>query len=177
MKLSISLAVVILAIAGTPTGAQESSRDDFTAFCQVFKGRWVGQAVLPEDMVGLGKKGDKVASYAVNKMALDGNALICEGYTGNGSVMLVFTFDPGDRQIKGLWMTSAGHVTRSVAYKNADGDWIEEGVRSTPDGTKTQFRRSVVISENGKTHTWTGGAPIGGDEGVEHRDVWRRVSE
>jgi hypothetical protein len=59
-----------------------------------------------------------------------------------------------------------------------DGDkWIHKGTRSLPDGIKSEFAQTVIASDGGKTHTWTGASSIAGRKADELHDVWHRVNE
>ncbi|MCU0962795.1 MAG: hypothetical protein MUF48_22080 [Pirellulaceae bacterium] len=53
---------------------------------------------------------------------------------------------------------------------------MTQSVGSDPDGTKSEASSTLMISDDGKTHTYTGDGTLGGTKFNFH-DVWRRVSK
>jgi hypothetical protein len=175
MKIVGFTTALLVAVLSVQVFAQESTSQDFQEFCQAWEGRWVCDMALVTDSPGIGKKDEKFTAYADCKVAHDGNAMICKGYGGKGSNTWIVVYDAGNKQIRGLWVTSGGDVSHSILYKKGD-KWIEKCRGSQADGTKTQVTFTVTISDSGKTHTWTGTSTIGGKEMDEKTNVWHRVN-
>ena len=154
---------------------QQSTRADFNEYCQAFKGRWVGDVTLVADWPAFGKRGDKITAYIEITPIEDGNAMLSRVYGGTGSGTGIVVFDAGAKQIKGTRVSSAGGVGHTLLYKK-DGKWHEKGVGSLPDGTENEWVSTITVTENGRTHTWTGTGTVGGKKTDDLHDVWRRVS-
>lgn len=167
---------LLVAVLSVSVFAQESTHQDFHDFCQAWEGLWVGDITLVADLPGIGKQGEKFTAYADCTIAHDGNAMVCEYYGGEGSATWIVVYDAGDKQIKGLWVTSGGAVSHSILYKKGE-EWIEKGRGSHADGTKTQISLAITITDSGDTHTWTGTSTVGGKEAGEELNVWRRANK
>jgi hypothetical protein len=159
-----------------PECAEQCSREDFKEYCQMRQGRWVGDVTWVTNWPGFGKKGDKVTAYFEAKMVEDGNLMTTRFFGGAGSGTGITLYDAGAKQIKTMWATSSGSMSQVVAFKK-NGQWFEKGSGSLADGTKTEFTSMLTISEEGKTHTWTGGGTVGDEKTDDQRDVWRRAGK
>ena len=176
MRLAAFSTALLLAISAWPSFAQEASRNDFKEYCEAMQGRWVGDVTWVADWPGLGRKGEKVTAYSENTVSQDGNVMVTKFYGGNGSATGLVAFDPLAKQIKSMFVVSGGFVGYTTVQK-VDGKWVEKGIGSTPDGTKNEWTSTVTITDNGKTHTWTGTGTLGGEKVADQHDVWRRVSK
>ena len=174
MKLVSS--VLLIALSALPAFGQQSTRDDFKEYCQTMVGRWVGDVTWIMDWPGFGKRGDKVTAYSENKIMEDGNALLGRFFGGPGSGTGITVYDAGAKQIRGSGADSGGTTFTSVVSKQ-NGRWVSVETGSHADGTKYEGKYTVVISDNGNTHTWTGSTKIIGKKADELHDVWRRVSK
>ena len=176
MKAASALAVLTVVFFTLPVLGQESTREDFDAYCQMMEGRWIGDVIWVADWPGFGKKGDKVTAYLDFKVTDGGNALVGKYYGGQGSGTSLTFFDSGSRQIKETAVSSGGTVWNTVIFKK-DGKWMSESTGSNPDGSKIVGNAVVNISDDGNTHRMSGSTTIGGEKADELRDVWRRVGK
>ena len=176
MRTASILAVVTATFLALPAFGQEATRDDFNEFAKAMKGRWVGDVTWVANWAGLGNRGDKVTAYAEYVLAEDGNALLTKFYGGSGSATGIIAYDAAKKRIKWRYVTSGGYTAESTVYKK-NGNWIEDGVGSTADGKKNLFLLTVLISDGGKTHSWTGSGTLDGKKVDDLNDVWRRVSK
>lgn len=151
----------------TPT-PNRSTRKEFTELFKAMKGHWNGEIELVTDIPGIGKKGDKKSVRVENTATADAKALVgkAQDAAGGEAVILMF-FDRGSRQIKRTTVFSGGTVVSAVVFKE-NGKWIQVSTATDPDGKKTRGVATLVISDDGDTHTWT-------RDGVSN--VWRRVSK
>lgn len=175
MKLTLLPVALLLAIVA-PAFSQESSREDFKEYCKLMQGRWVGDVTWVADWEGFGKRGEKVTAYSEHSIAEGGNVMIGRFFGGNGSGTGLTFYDAGSKQIKAVWVSSAGGTGQSVLFKQ-DGKWVEKGSGSEPNGAKNEFTSTLTISDNGKTNTWTGTGTLDGKKVDDQRDVWRRVGQ
>ena len=97
-------------------------------------------------------------------------------YGGAGSGTGLYYYDAGAKQIKFLWVNSSGECSRGILYKE-DGHWLEKGTGSLADGTKTTQVSPLTITDDGKTHTYTGTGTVGDKKTDDRHDIWRRVSK
>ncbi len=173
----ISLSIILTIVMSTSALlGQTSTRSEFEEYCKAWEGRWIGEVTWITDWPGLGKKGDKVTCYWEGKIVADGNAISGVFYGGNGMETSITYFDPGTKQIKGAGVSSGGTVNNWVIFKK-DGKWQWLSTGSLPDGSKSEEKNTITISNGGNTHTWTGTGTIGGEQMDPLRDVWRRVSK
>jgi hypothetical protein len=176
MKLPSVCAALVIATLTANAVAQESTPEDFKAYCKAMEGRWVGEVTWVADWPGLGKRGDTVTAYSENVIAEDGNALVQRFYGGNGSATGITAFDAGAKRIKAMWVVSGGHVGYGIIYKKG-GKWHQKATGSNPDGTKTKGSSTLTVSDDGNTHSWKGKGSVGDKPTDDRHDVWRRVSK
>ena len=176
MKLVSLSTAVLLAVAVSNASAQESSRDDFRAFCQAVEGRFVGKVTWVADWPGLGKKGDKVTAYFEGKMAEDGHALTGRWYAGDGSATGLYYYHAAEKRIKVVWVNSGGGVGQCIISRKGN-QWSIEGSGCLADGTKTTSTSTLTITDDGNTHTYTGTGTVGGEKTDDQLDVYRRVNK
>lgn len=176
MRKVIPLSIVLLFLLASLSFGQTATRAEFQEYCNVIEGRWIGEVTWITDWPGYGKKGDKVTAYAENQIVADGNAISGPFYAGNGKGTRLIVFDTGAKQIKCIAVSSGGTVHNQVFYKQA-GKWQILSTGSLPDGSTIEGKYTITISDNGKTHTYTGSTTIGGEKVDERHDVWRRVSK
>ena len=174
MKLAVSTTVLMITFLATSSFAQQSTREDFREFCKAEEGRWIGDITLVTDVPGIGKNGDKVIANYEAQYAADKNLMIGMFYGGGGAGTWVLVFDPGAKQIKGLWVSSGGTVEHSIIYKK-DGKWRRRVKGANADGTKFERTGTQTVTNNGDTQTWTGIRTVGGKQRDDDREVWRRV--
>ena len=141
MRAAAPATALLVALLAVPALAQKSTRQDFRDFCHAWEGRWVGSVTWVADIPGFGKRGEKVTAYADCRVAHDGNAMITKLYGGDGSATWIVVYDAGDKQIKGLWVTSGGVVSHSILYKKGE-KWIEDG-RGSQIGCVAAFCRLI----------------------------------
>lgn len=176
MKVVVLSSALLVAFLASPVLAQESSRKDFQEFCKAMEGRWVGDVTWVADWPAYGKRGEKVTAYFEGKIVEDGHALIGRFFGGIGSGSSLLIFDAGAKQIKWIWVNSGGSVSYDTIYKDGK-KWMSKSVGSNADGTKTEYLSTITMSDNGKTHTWTGSGKVGGKKVDDQHDVWRRVTK
>ena len=176
MKRIAIVACVLVPVLTSAALAQDASRKDFDAFCQTLAGRWVGDVKLVADWPGEGKQGDKITSYAEWQRVADGNAMSLVYYGGTGSGVALLVYDAGEKRIRWTGVSSGGTVWNRVVYRKGE-LWINKLNGSLPDGKKILGELTVTISDDGKTHTWTGQVTVGGEKTDPVHDVWRRVSK
>ncbi len=155
---------------------KRTSQADFEELCEACEGRWVGELTLVADAPGFGKKGEKLTSYGLDKVTQDGNAILCDFYCGEGSGIWFIIYDPRAKRTRTTWVTSGGGMDQAILYKR-NGKWIEQGTGSKPDGSKIEFTNTLTISDDGRTHTWTGFGAVGGERRDDRHDVFRRVNK
>lgn len=154
--------------------SQDTSREDFNDFCRLISGRWIGSITWAADWPGFGKRGDKVTTYFDSKMEADGSLLHGSFQGGEGTGIWLLTYDAGAKQIKGMWVTSAGTVQQLMLTKK-DGKWTEHSKGNLADGRPVEGISVLTVSEDGDLHTWAGSGKVDGKPIDDHRDVWRRV--
>ena len=176
MRIPSLITGLLLVAFASPVFAQQASREDFKQYCQMWEGRWVGDVTWVTDWPGFGKKGDKVTAYFEAKMVEDGNLMTTRFFGGAGSGTGIILYDASAKQIKLMWATSSGSMSQGVAFKK-NGQWVEKGSGSLADGTKTEHTSMLAISEEGKTHTWTGSGSVGDEKTDDQHDVWQRVGK
>ena len=167
MMMLTAACLVFVTVQAVANG-QESTRADFDEYCKAMVGTWRSNVTLPQDMPGLGKKGDKFKVRAVNTLAVNGNAIVGKGDEGKGGAVSLTYYDAEKKQIKGVVAFAGGTVISAIVSKQDNGKW--ESIRATvkPDGTKTERTSTLVITDEGNTHTWT-------QDGVSN--VWRRTKK
>lgn len=149
--------------------AQESSVTDFKEFCKATEGHWQGTITLWQDLPGIGKKSDEKTVDWVFNLAVDGNGLVGHASDDSqGSAVSLTYYDVEKRQIKGVIVYSGATVARYVVSKQSAEKWGRLITSANPDGTKSEASDTLVISDGGKTHTWTRD-----DKPLK----WRRLSE
>jgi hypothetical protein len=176
MKSTAWTTMFLVAVLAAQASAQESTRQDFHEFCKAIQGRWVGDVTWVADWPGFGKRGDKVTAYWEGRLAEDGNILIGKFFGGDGSETSLIYFDAGAKQIRWTMVSSRGAVTQSVVYRK-DGKWRQAGNGSLPDGTRTEYTSTAIISDDGNQWIWEGSGNVGGEPTADQHDVWRRVSK
>ena len=107
MKL-FALAAVAFITLSTNSFAQESSREDFNAFCRLLEGRWIADITWVEDWPGVGKKGDKATGYFDVKKEADGHALVGRHYAGTGAGIWMVAYHAADKRIVGVYVDVSG---------------------------------------------------------------------
>ena len=101
MRVVVASVTVLAAVFATPAFAQESSREEFKAFCEMLRGRWVGDVTWVADWPGFGKRGEKVTAYWTAQLTEDGNLLVGKFLGGDGSESSIIYYHPGKKQI--IW--------------------------------------------------------------------------
>jgi hypothetical protein len=170
------MAAVGAVVFGWPVYGQESTRQDFEEFCRAFEGRWVGEVTWVTDWEAFGKRGEKVTAHVDLRISPDGHALTGVFYAGNGSGTSLGYFDAAAKQIKWVWVNSAGGTSVDVMHREGK-NWVNTSGGSNADGTKTQSRSMISVSDDGNTHTWKGKGTVGGKPVDDQHDVYRRVSK
>ena len=174
MKLVSSLLLALL--TALPAFAQQATREDFKEFCQLMAGRWIGENPLEADWPGIGKRGEKLASYYEGTVADDGHVLFGRFYQGPGSGMEVAVYDAAAKQIRVSGGDSGGTTWLFTLYKK-DGKWTSKGINTLADGTKYEGLYTLTVSDNGRTNRWTGTTKVPGKESDAVNNVYRRVSK
>ncbi len=162
--------------AADDNNKMQSTRADFTAFCQAMQGRWLGEVIWVTDWPGFGKKGDKVTAYSDFRTSLNGHVLLGRFNGGPGAGTSMFHYDAGKRQIHGRWVSSGGNVWNLVIYKQ-NGNWHQAETGSTVDGKPISAAIVRHISDDGKTHRLSGTIEVDGKQADPVRDVWRRIGD
>ena len=165
--------LLILVYCASSLQAQEATREDFQAFSKLIEGRWIGTTVRVADSV-FGKKGDKATNYFNSIMGADGNVLMGTFQSGEGAGKWIVTYDPGEKMIVGIQITSAGDFERFKILKE-QGKWTQYGQGHRADGTPTEKKESLTVTDDGDTHAWAGSSSIDGKPNNDHSVVWRRV--
>ena len=129
-------------------------------------GTWRCNVALAKDMPGIGKKGDTVKVRSVNSLAVKGQAIVGNGEDGKGGATSLTYYDPERKQIKGVIVFAGGIVISAIVSKADEGKWVSIGTTVTPDGKKSEGKSTLVITDDGNTHTWT-------QDGVSN--AWKRV--
>ncbi|UCF35627.1 MAG: hypothetical protein JSU96_12395 [Acidobacteriota bacterium] len=172
--LSVSLLVFSLAL---PVYGQQSTRADFEEFLGVMEGRYVCDIIWIADWPGVGgKEGDKVTGHANLEVAADGNVLRGTFYGGNVTNTWITVYDAAAKQIRFLTGSSGGTIWNGIIFKK-NGNWVEVGTGGNPDGSKIEFNNTLTLSDNGRTHHWSGESSIGGSPARSLEDVCHRVSK
>ena len=174
MRSVSTLAVLIAVLLARPVVGQETTREDFKKWCSQIEGRWIGDVTWVTDWPGFGKKGDKVTAYEELTMGEGGQVLQGRFYGGPGSGTALTHYDAGARKIQCRAVSSGGNVWNHVIYKK-DGKWHFETTGSTATGKKITGSSIRHISDDGKTHRWTGTVKIDGKELDPLRDVFHRT--
>ncbi|MHB8897518.1 MAG: hypothetical protein ACYC6Y_02085 [Thermoguttaceae bacterium] len=170
------LVPLLLASLTAPTFSQQSTPADFKEYCQLMEGRWLGDVTWVTDFPGFGKRGEKVTTYAENKISEDAHVMTSRFFGGTGSATAICLYDIAAKQIRWFGGDSAGGSSQSTVFKK-DGQWTEIGTGVLVTGAKTEFTSTLTVSDNGMTHTWTGTATVTGQKTDNQRDVWRRVGK
>jgi hypothetical protein len=167
---------LVLAVSfASATEKQESTQEDFTAYCQVLKGRFIAEITWATDWGAFAKKGDKMTAYWEAKLAEDNHLLIGRFLAGKGSDTAFTLYHPSSKQIKTVWVDTNGGVGESVTSRKGC-KWVQLWNFTKPDGAKVTMTNTLTVSNNGNTHTWH---RIGedGNESFESTEVWQRVSD
>ncbi len=165
--------LLILVCCASSLQAQQATRDEFQAFCKLIEGRWIGTTVRVADSV-FGKKGEKATSYFNSTLAADGNVLIGTFQSGEGSGKWIVNYDPGERMIVGISISSGGDFQRFKIVKE-QGKWTQYVQGHQADGTPTERKESLTVSDDGDTHTWSGSSSVDGKPNDDHSVIWRRI--
>ena len=165
----IACLLLSLVVFASPALAQTSSREDFREFCKLVEGRWIcTDTKLPADWIG--SDGEKVTSYGVNEIAVDGHALKSVWLGASRTAEFMTVFDNSSGEIRILFVDSDGTIAQAVMVKK-DGKWTRTATVSHPDGTKEEVIATLVsVSDDGKIHTWK-------DSRFEGEQVWKRVDK
>ena len=123
LVISLSTILTILLSISALLG-QTSTSAEFEEYCKAWEGRWVGDVTWIADWPGWGTKGDKVTAYFEARIVADGKVVSGVYYGGNGMGTGITYFDPGTKQIKGVFVSSGGTVWNNVLFKK-DGKWQE----------------------------------------------------
>ncbi len=153
-----------------------SSQKDFKDFCEISKGRWIGEVIWITDWPGFGKKGDKVTAYTDFAVGEGGNVMTGRFYAGPGSGTILVHYDARTRQIWERAISSGGNVWNHLVYKH-DGDWHVQTTGSTSDGKKISGHSIRSFTDKGKTQRWSGTWTIDGKKLDPLRDVFRRLDD
>lgn len=176
MKLRHLLIVGFVVLSALPGFAQQSSREDFKALCQVLLGRWMVDITFITDWPGVGKRGEKTTGYTENRLSEDGHVLLGRSFGGQGSSTWIMVYDAAAKQIRESGADSAGGVWTAV-YFQQDGKWAQRTSGSLHDGRKYEGRYTVTLSDHGNTQKWSGPTTVEGQKADELQDVYRRVSK
>ena len=156
--------------------SKSQTRADFQKYCSVLEGRWIGNVTWVTDWPGFGKKGDKITAYFEARRSEDGNAVITRFLAGPGSETGLVFYDPADKKIRSVTVSSGGTVFRATLTPVGD-NWRHHIDVTLPDGTKGQVKTVITITDGGKTGTWELNGKVGDDVIKDQKDIWRRVSK
>jgi hypothetical protein len=96
MRLQALATALLVSFLASLSAAQETTREDFKKYCELSKGRWLGEVTWVADFPGFGKKGEKVTAYAENSIVEDGNAMMARFQGGQGSGTELIVYDGGN---------------------------------------------------------------------------------
>jgi hypothetical protein len=176
---SLALLLAITHLAGICRAEGDTStKQEFQEWIELMKGRWIGDIPLVQDWPGLGKRGDRLTAYSDIEVIADGHALQGVWYAGDGKASWMTTWNPSTKQIKENVVFSSGITWENVITKQAAGKWLARKVNgSMPDGKQIDGDVTLTISDDGKTHTWTGEWTVDGVKTDQVRDVYRRLAD
>jgi hypothetical protein len=141
--------------------SHQSTKADFAEYGKAMNGHWHGNITLWYDMPGIAKKGDKREVRWEIAFPENGSVIVGTGSDGQVTAASLIYYDVERKQIRGSHVFSYGTVVSYVVHRQDDKTWVRVNTSVDPDGTKTETKDTLVISDGGDTHTWTrDGLPI-----------------
>lgn len=176
MKKILTLSLVLLfAFVSFTYAGQTATRAEYEELLKAMQGRWIGEVTWTRDWSG-GKRGEKVTGYAQCTSITDGNAMSGVFYGGKAVNVFLIYYDANQKQIKWVEVGSDGNASTYVYYKK-DGVWHYTSSGSLSDGSKTEGKFKIDITDGGNTHIRSGIGTVNGEKMAPYKDIWRRVAK
>ena len=171
----LGLFVLLLGVCTWAQTSQQKAGNPLNELGALLVGRWMGEVTLAYDYPGIGKKGEKLSEYDINKWIADDAAIETEWFAGKTTGKAIYAWDAASKQIKVIGVDSSGRLGQSTVTKQG-GKWVYSSTGSFADGRRFESKGSLTFLDNGSTYIEEG-TVIVGNEKNDYRDTYKRVSK